>query len=459
MAEAHIGPYRLLRLLHQGGQGRVFLGQDDRLQRRVAVKIHALPEEPAARRQVLDESRLLARLQHPGVVQVYDVIASDEHLAMVMEYVPGCDLDELLAQAEPGLAVSLDIVEGIAAALGAAANHQIVHGDLKAANVLVSREGRVKLVDFGIAAVVGEARGGRGSLSCLSPEQVRGLPLDTRSDLFALGCLLYRLLAGDYPFYRQGSLDRPALESGACPPLPECAPDGERIPDQLRVLVDQLLAPDPADRPASLAGLRQQLHLLRSDLPRRLHGELLSLAAPIFREEAAEDMPLPLPRDLLQHGSSQWRWWSRIGFWSPALWRRTRILAVLLALPLLAWAAYPLVPSSTAGIRLLPLELRLAPGIALPAPDGPDWVRAAVRDALRQQRLRPLGAGQVAASADEHLHLRLQCNEDLCLLGLTRQTVAGESWRYRQALLPPAAGMWAWQSLIGDAVAGLYRED
>lgn len=456
MADPHIGPYRLLRLLHEGGQGRVFLGQDDRLQRPVAVKIHALPDIPSARRHVLSEARLLARLQHPGVVQIHDVIASEQHLAMVMEYVSGCDLDELLAHADLCLAESLEVVEGIAAALGAAASRQVVHGDLKAANVLVNREGRIKLADFGIAGLVGEARGGRGSLSCLSPEQARGAPLDTRTDLFALGCLLYRLLDGEYPFYRGGRLDRAALLCADYPPIPAFTPCGEPVPEALGVLLAQLLARDPAQRPGSIAALRQRLHQLHRALPRRVSGGLLRVATPVFREETAADRPLPLPADLLQQGASHWHWWrSRLAWW-PAL-RRARLPLSALGLVLLVAAGVlyrqQLQPPA---VQLQPLQLSMAPGVALPAASGPSWLQGVVLEQL--QALELCLPVEPEAAADETLQLFLQCEERLCLLGMTRDLVEGGASRYQQALLPPAAGAAAWESLIAESLTRLYRE-
>ncbi|GAB3310527.1 hypothetical protein GCM10027428_08110 [Haliea atlantica] len=456
MAEPHIGPYRLLRLLHEGGQGRVFLGQDDRLQRPVAVKIHALPDAPSARRQVLTEARLLARLQHPGVVQIHDVIASEQHLAMVMEYVSGCDLDELLAHTDLCLAESLEVIEGIAAALGAAASRQIVHGDLKTANVLVDREGHIKLADFGIAGLVGEARGGRGSLSCLSPEQARGAPLDTRTDLFALGCLLYRLLDGEYPFYRGGRLDRAALLSADYPPLAPLTPCGEPVPAALQTLVAQLLARDPARRPGSIAALRQRLHQLRRALPRRVNGGLLRVATPVFREETAADRPLPLPADLLRRGASHRDWWrSRLAWWPgprPAVLSFS-LLSVLLLVAAGALYRQQLPPPA---VQLQPLQLSLAPGVALPEASGPSWLRGVVREQLQALELCLLV--EPRAAADETLQLFLQCEEGLCLLGMTRDRVEGGASRYQQALLPPAAGAAAWESLIGEALARLYRE-
>lgn len=457
MADPHIGPYRLLRLLHEGGQGRVFLGQDDRLQRRVAVKIYRLPDAPDERRQALNEARVLARLQHPGVVQVHDVIAGDRHLAMVMEYVPGCDLDELLASADPCLNDSLGIIEEIAAVLGLSASRQVVHGDLKAANILLDREGRIRLVDFGIAGVVGAEHSGRGSLSCLAPEQLRGEVLDARTDLFALGCLLYRLLTGDYPFCRNGVLDRAALLAGHYLPVPDLAPCGEPIPAALLELLTELLAVDPALRPASIAGLRQRLYQIRVELPQPLKGGLLRLAEPLFREEAADDMLLPLPTDLLQTHAGGWGRLLPVGL-PPWLVRGAGLGAALL-LVLTAglaagrwWLARQPVP-----VQLLPLEASLAEGVSLPAREGLDWLERVLQQHLQKENLQVLPAQAAAVAARETLRARLQCRPDLCILGLTREPANGKPAAYGQAILPPAAGPLAWEMLLGEAVVSLYR--
>ena len=211
--ETHVGPYQILRLINRGGQGSVYLGYDKRLQRRVAIKIYSLPSQRAARKPLLREAQLVASMQSHKIVQIYDVIESSGHLALVMEYVPGCDLEEFLTTARPSLASILTIGADIAGALAVARQQHIVHGDLKAANILVTDSGRVKLTDFGIARqMVGSSpqRLDGGTPPALSPEQYRGEPLDGRSDLFALGCLLYRMLGGEAPFLRDGELDTEA---------------------------------------------------------------------------------------------------------------------------------------------------------------------------------------------------------------------------------------------------------
>ena len=228
VADTHVGPYRILRRINRGGQGSVYLGYDRRLGRRVAIKIYRLPSARTARRRLLHEAQLVASIQSPKVVQIHDVLESRGHVALVMEYVPGCDLEEFLAAVRPSLDSILTIALDIAGALAMARlplaavgrrrpQQQIVHGDLKASNVLIADSGQVKLTDFGIAHRGAQGAAPGASQSAMSPEQYLGKPLDVRADLFALGCLLYRMLSGAQPFMDGPRLDpRRLLEGERC---------------------------------------------------------------------------------------------------------------------------------------------------------------------------------------------------------------------------------------------------
>ena len=200
-----IGPYRLIELIRRGGQGRVYLGYDDRLRRRVAIKLLSRPRSRLSRKQLVREARTVATLDSPHLVKIYDVVVVPPYLALVMEYVSGCDLEQLLTVTKLSQSSILSVASDLASALAAARRQGIVHGDLKAANVLITQDGRAKLTDFGIARdSAASADVGAGSPSAISPEQLRGEPLDIRADLFALGCLMYRMLSGEHPYLRDG---------------------------------------------------------------------------------------------------------------------------------------------------------------------------------------------------------------------------------------------------------------
>ncbi|HSN85546.1 MAG TPA: serine/threonine-protein kinase, partial [Thermoanaerobaculia bacterium] len=258
---ARIGPYRLARRLGEGGMGEVFLAWDDRLGRRVAVKrIRTGKPTDTDRERLRREARAAARLSHPYVVQIYDLVEDEAGDAIVLEYVEGRTLRDILAEGPPAPALALrlarEMTEGIAAAHAAG----LVHRDLKAENVVVTREGHAKILDFGIAkALIGDFGGETltlqgavlGTAHSMSPEQARGGEVDTRSDLFSLGVLLYELLTGRSPFRGTNPLDTMhRVISHQPPPVAEVRPGISR---DLSALVDRLLAKRPEDRPHSAA--------------------------------------------------------------------------------------------------------------------------------------------------------------------------------------------------------------
>jgi tetratricopeptide (TPR) repeat protein len=262
-AEA-IGPYRLVERLAAGGMGEVWRAWDGRLKRPVAVK-HILPhilDQPGARERFRREAEAGARLTHPAVVQIYDLVESPEGDWLVMELVLGKTLRQLLS-AGP-LAGPLPIRSAvqwggeIAGGLAAAHAEGILHRDLKASNVMITAAGHAKVLDFGIArALSPEGVEQEATLShpgtvvgtsyAMSPEQVMGLPLDSRSDLFSLGSLLYEMLTGEAPFRASTAADTLAR---VCNYRPLAAQRlRAEIPTEISALVERLLEKEPNARP------------------------------------------------------------------------------------------------------------------------------------------------------------------------------------------------------------------
>ncbi|HYO14256.1 MAG TPA: serine/threonine-protein kinase, partial [Thermoanaerobaculia bacterium] len=212
-----IGPYRILERLGAGGMGEVFLAYDERLDRQVAIK-RIRPEGgvPAERRERFRrEARIAARLSHPSIVHIYDVIAEGDTDFIVMEYVEGVDLRQLLRrgplEVDSAVSIGLDVARGLAEAH----RQGIVHRDLKTENILVTPLGSAKITDFGIAKRIlrdgteeSLTQGGFvvGTYRAMSPEQARGEEVDHRSDLFSLGVLLYEMLTGVSPFEGENEL-------------------------------------------------------------------------------------------------------------------------------------------------------------------------------------------------------------------------------------------------------------
>ena len=249
--------------------GEVFLAYDDRLDRLVAIK-RMRPEalrDPSRRERLRREARAAARLSHPNVVQVYDLEEDEERGdAIVLEYVQGQTIAELLRAGPLPVEQAVELAGQVAEGLAAAHAAGLVHRDLKAENVVVTAEGRAKILDFGLVkpldpgadSTVTEHGAVLGTYRAMAPEQAEGVEVDARADLFSLGVLLYEMLTGRSPF--QGATPVATLRNltGAAPrPLEEVRPE---LPGDLAGLVHSLLEKDPERRPA---GAREVVARLR----------------------------------------------------------------------------------------------------------------------------------------------------------------------------------------------------
>ncbi len=214
-----LGHYRILKRIGVGGMGEVYLARDERLERDVAVKVlpAGMLRDDAARKRFRKEALALSRLNHPNIQTIHDFDTQDGVDFLVTEYVPGATLTELLAS---GALPEKEIIQysaQIAEGLTTAHEQGVVHRDLKPGNVRVTPEGRVKILDFGLALLVqpsvegvtaetlGHTHVGAGTLPYMAPEQLRGEKLDARTDLYALGTMLYEMAAGQLPFPQQSA--------------------------------------------------------------------------------------------------------------------------------------------------------------------------------------------------------------------------------------------------------------
>ncbi|MGW2893954.1 serine/threonine-protein kinase [Streptomyces sp. NPDC001212] len=277
--------YQLASILGRGVMGQVWLGRDQRLERPVAIKTVAaeLLAVPWSREAALTrfhrEARAAARLDHANVTTVFDASITDDICWLVMELIDGTTLEHLFDQHEDGrldVASAAAVAAQLCAGLSAAHIAGLVHRDLKPQNVMVRRDGVVKILDFGLVKLLSDADPrltmtgeGVGNISFASPELLSGRdPLDGRSDLYAVGCLLHHMLTGDTLF----ATDQPALLASrhlsAPPPL--VADAGVKVPRDLQELITALLAKSPDDRPSSAAEVYAALgpHLPDPDLTR-----------------------------------------------------------------------------------------------------------------------------------------------------------------------------------------------
>ena len=248
------GRYLIIRKLGSGGMANVYLAADQELGRRVAIKI--LDDRHARDDQFVErfrrEAQNAAGLSHPSIVSIYDRGEAEGTYYIAMEHVEGRTLKELLVARGPSpLGIAIDYTRQILSALRFAHRNGIVHRDIKPHNVIVDGEGRVKVMDFGIARAgaasqMTEAGSIIGTAQYLSPEQARGAPVDQTSDLYSTGIVLYELLTGSVPFTGETPVEI-AMKHLSQAPL---APSAHRpeIPRDLDYVVLRALAKDPADR-------------------------------------------------------------------------------------------------------------------------------------------------------------------------------------------------------------------
>jgi non-specific serine/threonine protein kinase/serine/threonine-protein kinase len=291
-----IGAFRLTEWIAHGGMGDVYRAErvEGDFTQQVAIKLIAGRLQGADTvRRFRDERQILASLQHPNIVTLVDGgVTTDGQPYIAMEYVDGLTITEFCRQQPVGIEARLALFQQVCAAVGFAHRHLVVHRDLKPGNVLVTRDGAAKVLDFGVAKLLEPRAVASGTTLSLvgpmtpnyaSPEQVRGLPVTTAADIYALGVLLYEVMAGQRPYETAGKPLEEVLsivvQQEPQRPSERCAADlpyeGRRIRGDLDAVVLKAMAKDPAERYASAEELRD-------DLARVLAGQPVVAREPSF---------------------------------------------------------------------------------------------------------------------------------------------------------------------------------
>jgi branched-chain amino acid transport system ATP-binding protein len=273
-----IAGFHIEQKLGEGGMGSVYLASQVRLGRSVAFKIlptAMMVNNPRYLKRFIREAKAAARLSHANVVQVYDAGADLEVHYIAMEYVPGVGLHQLLRKygsftEEEAVMIALQAAKG----LRAAAKEGIIHRDIKPANLMISREGLVKVADFGLAkdiadeAVITAQGHVIGTPSYMSPEQCSGQPVDFRTDMYSLGITLFEMLTGQRPFAAESSYG--IIRAHLTEPVPDIARAVPGIHPRLAPVVHRLLAKKPDERFGDFDELVRELEFIRYDLGRKV---------------------------------------------------------------------------------------------------------------------------------------------------------------------------------------------
>jgi tetratricopeptide (TPR) repeat protein/predicted Ser/Thr protein kinase len=285
-----IGKYEVIDLLGRGGMGMVYRAFDRQLNREVAIKTvtEGFTGDPEMLQRFYQEAAKTGALKHPNIIIVYDLGEQDGFPYIVMEYLSGDPLDRIIQSGEPQpLAYKLKIIEQVCYALGYAHRNDVIHRDVKPANVIVQPDGVVKLLDFGIARQEKTDRNltrtGHviGTVQYMAPERLKNEPFDGRSDIFSVGVMMFQLLTGQLPFSGDYSIVQKIL-ADKHPPLRQFL---HEYPPVLDGILDRALAKNPDDRYSTADEMATEVASLAHELKKEQVGEWIERAERLVQEE------------------------------------------------------------------------------------------------------------------------------------------------------------------------------
>ncbi len=294
----NVGPYRVIAQLGQGGMATVYKAYHASLDRYVAIKVlhPAFKEDTTFLARFQREARVLAKLEHPNIIPIYDFADHEGHPYLVMKYVEGETLKARLGQGPVALAETLKVVDAVGSALAYAHKQGILHRDIKPSNVIITNEGHYYLSDFGLARI---ASAGESTLSqdtmlgtpnYISPEQAKGVrDLDGRTDIYSFGVVLYEMIVGRVPF--SGDTPFSVIHDHIYTPLPPPTAINPNVPEPLERLLLKALAKERDDRFADASAMMAAFH-------QAVSGQLPGAAtrrAEMGSSSAAETASMPVP--------------------------------------------------------------------------------------------------------------------------------------------------------------------
>ncbi|ALO33948.1 serine/threonine protein kinase [Colwellia sp. MT41] len=383
--------YSRERLLGEGGMGKVYLAQDNQLQRQVAIKELTYQPKDGEVNHALQEARLLARVNHANIIQIYNVHDEGDHISLVMEYFNSKTLTQFLLESYCTLVKKLDLLQQLSAGLAAAHKSDVIHCDLKPNNILVNAQGLLKITDFGIALIASNEINNEqtdstegmqyGSLLYMSPEQIQKKPLDYRSDIFSFGIVAYQLMVGSHPFtLGNNGGSATDIAQRICQQTPEHAKNLMlNAPSALTDLLMEMLIQPLEQRTLTASAIENRLKHIRTAL---IQAEISEQATIPLSEVPLGELPLSAqltaneyatqPIQLAENLPTPWFRQSNIAITSMT------ILCIMLIL--LYWFDQTNKVESKQVVILKPT----LSDSSIMAPMQQDLVTSAVEDALRQ---------------------------------------------------------------------------
>jgi len=309
MTGQQLGHYQILEKLGEGGMGVVYKAEDTKLERTVALKFlaeHLLNDEDAKQR-FLREAKAAAALSHPNICHVYEIDEANGKTFIAMEFLEGEPLEERIAKGPLPIKDALDIARQVAEGLQAAHEKNVVHRDIKPANILIDAKGRAVVMDFGLARLTEASRltkvdTAMGTVAYMSPEQAQGMDVDHGTDVWALGCVLYEMVAGQRPFL--GQYDQALLYEIVNEEAPPLTSIRAGVPMELEFIVTECLAKDREDRTGAAQEVARKLRTLAEKLKSgrstilRTTNVTGAMPAVASQMSPAQTAPRPAPRVL-----------------------------------------------------------------------------------------------------------------------------------------------------------------
>lgn len=312
-----ISHYKIEELLGSGGMGVVYRANDVRLNRSVAVKLlkPELTANPDRLRRFFQEARSAAAVTHPAIAQIYDVGEFDATTFIVMEYVEGQTVRRLITNRELDLLGSVEIAIQVAEGLGHAHKSNIVHRDIKSDNIMVTRDGHAKLLDFGLAKLLDQqidttlieteqalidtetamqtiAGTVMGTVAYMSPEQARGQPVDQTSDVFSLGIVIYEMVTGELPFKGNNSFD--TMHAIAFDEVRPVTVLRKNLPPEFQRIISRCLRKSPRARYQDAGFLAEDLKRLKNEIESGIQGSFFRVRGLQTLEGLITSMPFGL---------------------------------------------------------------------------------------------------------------------------------------------------------------------